>query len=133
MNPQYRPELADAVLLVHLAIVVFNIFGLIAIPVGGWRGWRFVYVFWWRALHVGILAVVAVQAILQRVCFLTIWQADLVQPVDGSVLPTPLIADGINRVIYWPLQLWVFATFYVAICLYVLMLWWLVPPRLPRW
>jgi hypothetical protein len=72
MNPQYRPELADAVLLVHLAIVVFNIFGLIAIPVGGWRGWRFVYVSWWRALHVGILAIVAVHAILQRVCFLTI-------------------------------------------------------------
>jgi hypothetical protein len=53
--------------------------------------------------------------------------------VDGSVVPTPLIAGGINRVIDWPLQLWVFATLYVAICLYVLMLWWLVPPRLPRW
>ena len=49
MDPQYRFALADAVLLLHLGIVLFNVFGLIAIPLGAWRGWDFVRVFWWRA------------------------------------------------------------------------------------
>lgn len=132
MDPQYRSALADAVLLLHLGIILFNIFGLIAIPLGGWRGWRFVRVFWWRALHLAILAIVALQAVLQRVCFLTIWQADLLQPAGEPATHVPFIAGWVNRLIYWPLPLWAFAVLYVVVCLYALLLWRLVPPRLPR-
>lgn len=131
MDPQYRSALADAVLLLHLAIILFNVFGLVAIPLGAWRGWGFVRVFWWRALHLAILAAVALQAVLQRICFLTVWQFDLLQPAGGPAAPAPLIAGWIDRLIYWPLPLWVFAVLYVAVCLYALLLWLLVPPRLP--
>ncbi len=132
MDQLFRSALADAVLLFHLGIILFNIFGLIAIPVGAVRGWTFVRVFWWRALHVAILVIVALQAVLQRVCFLTLWQGDLQAPATGPAVPAPLIARTIDRLIYWPLPLWVFAVIYVAVCLYVLVLWHLVPPRLPR-
>jgi hypothetical protein len=40
--------LAEAVLAVHLAIILFNVFGLIAVPVGAAYGWRFVRVGWCR-------------------------------------------------------------------------------------
>lgn len=126
-----RSALADTVLVLHLGIILFNIFGLVAIPLGGWRGWPFVRVLWWRALHVAILALVALQALFDRVCFLTIWQAELTQ-AGGGAAPQPLIAGWIDRLIYWPLPLWVFAALYVAVCLYTLWLWWLVPPRLRR-
>jgi len=129
MTLPYREALADAVLLLHLGIIVFNIFGLVVIPLGAWRGWRFVYVFWWRALHLAILAVVALQALLQQVCFLTIWQAELLQPESSASSSPPLIAGWINRLIYWPLPLWAFAILYVAVCVYTLLLWRLVPPR----
>jgi len=122
--------LAEAVLVVHVAIILFNVFGLIVIPLGGWLGWRFVQIFWWRALHAGILGLVALQAVLGQACFLTDWQFALLREAGAAVSHTPLIAGVVNRLIYWPLPLWVFAVLYVAVALYVLALWWLVPPRL---
>ena len=122
--------LAEAVLAVHVGIILFNVFGLVVIPLGGWLGWRFVRILWWRALHVAILALVALQAVLGEACFLTFWQADLLRTAGAAVSSEPLIARVVNRLIYWPLPLWVFALLYVAVCAYVLALWFLVPPRL---
>lgn len=124
--------LADIVLGVHVAVILFNLFGLIAIPLGGWRGWGFVRIFWWRALHVAILALVALQAVLKEVCFLTLWQGELLRRAGQAASEAPLIARVVSRLIFWPLPLWAFAVLYVAVCLYVLLLWRLVPPLLPR-
>jgi len=132
MDPPLQSALAYGVLLLHLGIISFNVFWIVAIPLGAWRGWCFVYAFWWRALHLGILSAVALQAILHRACFLTIWQIDLLQSAGSSISSGPLISGWINRLIYWPLPLWLFALFYVAVCIYVLLLWWLVPPRRTR-
>ncbi|MGH8428060.1 MAG: DUF2784 family protein, partial [Gammaproteobacteria bacterium] len=103
------------VLGVHVAIIVFNVAGLVVIPLGAWRGWDWVRGFWWRLAHLVILAAVAAQALAGRACFLTLWQADL----GGGGKPTPLIAGWIERVIYLPLPLWVFAVLYVVVWLYV--------------
>lgn len=124
--------LADVVLLVHLAVILFNVFGLIAIPLGAWCEWRFVRVFWWRALHVALLVAVAIQAVLARVCFLTIWQSDLLRRAGVNASDAPLIQRWVNRLIYWPLPLWVFAVLYVAALALAIVLWWKVPPKVPR-
>ena len=131
MNPAFYSALAEAVLAVHLGVVLFNGFGLVVIPLGAWRRWAFIRVFWWRALHVAILALVAVQAVLDQVCFLTTWQAQLLRRAGESAAEAPLIARIVNRLLFWPLPLWVFALLYVAVGAAVLLLWWLVPPRWP--
>lgn len=84
--------------------------------------------FWWRLAHLLALAVVALQAVLGRACFLTIWQGD----VTGASRVQPLIAGWIDRLIYWPLPLWVFALAYVVVFAYVVALWMFVRPRVPR-
>jgi hypothetical protein len=117
------PTVAAWVLGAHLVVIAFNIFGLIAIPLGAWRGWGFVRVRWWRALHLLSFAVVAVQALLGRACFLTIWQDRLA----GRTGSQPLIMGWINHVIFWPLPVWVFAAGYLLLFAYVLALWKLVP------
>jgi Protein of Unknown function (DUF2784) len=131
MSAAFYSAFADAVLAFHLAVVLFNVFGLVAIPLGAWRGWAFVRVFWWRALHVAILALVAVQAVLGQVCVLTNWQAALLRRAGESASDAPLIARLVNWLLFWPLPLWVFAVLYVAVGVAVLLLWWLVPPRRP--
>jgi len=123
--------LADAALALHVAVILFNVFGMIVIPLGAWRDWAFVRVFWWRALHLGILAVVAVQAIVGLACFLTVWHADLVRLAGGQSSNAPLIASFVSRLIFWPLPLWMFATLYAIVCVYTILLWWLVPPDYP--
>ena len=117
--------LAAAILAAHLAIILFNLFGLIVVPLGAICGWRFVRVRWWRLLHLVSLAAVAAQAVFGHACFLTIWQASL---TGATGLPTPLIMGWVNRVIYWPLPVWVFATLYVIVFGYALALFWLVRP-----
>ena len=110
MNASLPIDIAEAILWVHVVVIAFNLFGLVAIPLGAWIGWKFVRVFWWRALHLGLLGIVALQAVLGRACFLTIWESDF----------------------YWPLPLWFFAMLYVAVCAFTLLLWWLIPPQSPR-
>ncbi len=119
---------AEAILAVHLVVIGFNLFGLVAIPLGAWRGWAFVRLRWWRLLHLASMAAVAVQAVLGRACFLTDWQAAL----EGGAEAEPLLMRWVNSVIYWPLPLWVFTAAYVALFAYVLALWRLVPPGRDR-
>lgn len=114
-----------AVLALHLAIIAFNVFGLVAIPLGAWRGWAWVRARWWRVLHLLSLAVVAMQAALGQACFLTIWQDDL----TGGGAEDPLIMRWINSVIFWPLPMWVFTAAYLLVFAYVLALWWWVRPQ----
>jgi Protein of Unknown function (DUF2784) len=123
----FPPTLANAVLALHLAVILFNVGGLVVIPLGAWRGWGFVRGFWWRLLHLASLGVVALQAALGRVCFLTLWQSEL---AGNAAAPAPLIARLVDRLIFWPLPVWVFAVLYAAVAAYVLALWFLVPPRL---
>ena len=130
MTPAEDLLLADAILAFHLAIILFNIFGLVVIPLGCWLGWRFVRIFWWRTLHLAVLALVALQAVLGQACFLTDWQTELQRAAGIAARHQPLIAGLVNRLIYWNLPLWVFAVIYVAVWVYVLALWWWVPPRL---
>jgi Protein of Unknown function (DUF2784) len=117
--------LSQAILAVHLVVIAFNVAGLIAIPVGAALGWRWVRVRWWRALHVASWAVVAVQAALGRACFLTLLQDEL----TGSGAQPPLIERWVERVIYWPLPIWVFSAIYTMLFAAVIGLWWAVPTR----
>jgi hypothetical protein len=120
-----RETLALAVLAAHLAIILFNLFGLVAVPVGAVCGWRFVHVRWWRVLHLASLGLVALQAALGRACILTLWQARL----EGARTPAPLLMRWVEGLIFWPLPLWVFSALYVLVFLYALLLFRLVPPR----
>ncbi|HEX5314475.1 MAG TPA: DUF2784 family protein [Gammaproteobacteria bacterium] len=115
------------VLAAHVAIIAFNVIGLIVIPLGAWRRWAWVREFWWRLAHLVILAAVAAQALAGRACILTLWQSEMA----GGGKPAPLIAGWVERVIYLPLPLWVFTVIYVVVWVYVLALWWRVPPRMP--
>lgn len=118
---------ALALLALHFAIIAFNVVGCVLIPFGAWRGWRWVYGFWWRLAHLLSLVVVALQALMGRACFLTTWQGQL----SGATRVQPMIAEWMDRLIYWPVPLWVFAIAYLAVFLYVIALWVRVAPRKP--
>jgi hypothetical protein len=111
--------LANAILAVHLAVIVFNVAGLIVIPLGAWLGWRIVRVGWLRLFHLALLAVVAAQALAGHACILTIWQNEL---TGNRQMPEPMVMRWVDRVIYWNLPIWVFAMIYSFVFLYVVAL-----------
>jgi len=115
--------LAQAILAIHVAVIVFNAAGLVMIPVGAFMGWRLVRIAWLRLLHLALLAIVAGQALAGRACILTIWQSELSRETPSP----PLIMGWVNRLVYWNLPFWVFTIIYSAVFLYVLALSVLVP------
>jgi hypothetical protein len=117
--------LGQLILAIHLLVIAFNVLGLVAIPVGAKLGWEWVRIRWWRLLHVASWVVVAIQAVLGRACFLTLWQDDL----TGGGAEDPLIMRWVNSVIYWDLPMWTFTALYLALFGLVLALWKWVPPR----
>ena len=128
MDTHLYAVLARLVLAAHVAIILFNVVGLVVIPLGAWRGWSFVRIFWWRALHLALLCVVALQALFGRACFLTLWQAALEQDAGAPASREPLIARWVESAIFWNLPIGFFAALYVAVLVYALALWRWVPP-----
>ena len=116
---------AGVVLALHLLVIAFNLLGLAVIVIGAKRGWRCITVPWWRLLHLASWAVVALQAVLGRACFLTLWQDRL----EGAGGQGPLVARWVNALIYWPLPLWVFTLLYLAAFGWVVALFWIAPVR----
>jgi len=129
MSPELLRAAASAVLYLHFAVVVFNVFWIVAIPLGAWRGWKFIRSFGWRLAHLIVMGVVALQALVGALCFLTLWQDALVRAAGGPAGETSLIERIVTRLIFWPIPLWAFVIIYVAAFAYALAMWWVVPPH----
>ena len=121
--------LAATILAVHVLIIVFNITGLVLVPVGALCRWRFVRAPLLRLAHIASLGITALQAALGKACFLTVWQ-DQASGQTGE--PEPLIVRWVNGLVYWPIPLHVFTAIYVAVLAYALALLWLVPVHRKR-
>ena len=131
LDPTLALALADAILALHLAIVAFNVVMPPAILAGAWRGWRWVCHRGLRLLHLGGMGVVALQAALGDLCFLTVWEAELrraagQQGSGGSFVET-LLAEAL----YVDVPLAVLIPIYLGWAGLSLALWWLVPPWRP--
>ena len=128
LSPAAALQVSEFVLGLHLAVIAFNIVGLVAVPLGAWRRWSWVRVRWWRALHVAALSLVAAQALLGDDCFLTVWESGLLRAAGRSGYAAPFIQTWVDRIIYWSLPMAFFTALYVAVWIYVLALWHWVPP-----
>lgn len=120
--------LADAVLLLHLAVVAFIVLGLPLILVGGRRGWRWVRRRWLRLLHIAAIAVVVAQAWLGRYCGLTVLESWLRRQAGQPAYERSFVAHWVHRLLYHDAPMWVFALLYTLFGLLVLWAWRRYPP-----
>ncbi|MGH8706445.1 MAG: DUF2784 family protein, partial [Burkholderiales bacterium] len=60
--------MADALLVLHFAIVAFIVGGLILTWVGAGLAWAWVRNPWFRYLHLGAIAFVALEAVIGMTC-----------------------------------------------------------------
>jgi hypothetical protein len=116
--------LADAILLVHAFVVAFIVGGAVYIWIGVWRGWPGIRSPLFRYVHLGAMLFVAAEAVLGRVCPLTIWENEL----RGDQSNTGFVAHWIGRLIYFDLPAWVFSVAYVAFAGALIVTLILVPP-----
>jgi uncharacterized protein DUF2784 len=124
--------LADAVLAIHFAVVLFVIGGLAAIVVGNFRGWQLVNRWWFRGAHLAAIGVVVAQAWLGIVCPLTTLENALRVKAGGIGYETSFIEHWVTRLLYYDAPAWVFTAAYTLFGLAVVAAWWRFPPRASR-
>jgi hypothetical protein len=120
--------LANTVLLLHFAVVIFVVLGLPAIFIGNWRGWAWVNKLWWRSAHLMAIAVVVVQAWLGQYCGLTILESRLREQAGQLGYERSFIEHWVQRLLYHEAPLWVFAAVYTAFGALVAWSWFRYPP-----
>jgi polyferredoxin len=127
---------ADIVLAIHFAFVLFVVGGLALIWIGYAAGWAWVRNVWFRAAHLAAIVFVAGEALLGFMCPLTILEDALRSTagasVGGGAEDKSFIARWVHRVMFYTAPEWVFTTLYVAFALLVAATFWLIPPQRKR-
>lgn len=127
--PALASWLADAILVSHVGVVAFVLLGAFAIPIGVWRRWRWVRGFRWRVTHLVLMGVIALQAWLGALCPLTVWEQALRRHAGEVVYRESFIEHWLSRLIFFEAPWWMFVAAYTGFAVFVLLLWWVVPPR----
>jgi Protein of Unknown function (DUF2784) len=121
--------LADFILVVHFAFVLFVVGGFALILLGAVLRWAWVRNPAFRYLHVGAIVFVALEALVGMACPLTVWEDALRRSSpDGP----GFIERWVGRLLYYDLPEWVFATAYVLFAIAVIASLILIPPRRRR-
>ena len=121
-------QLADLILGLHAAYVLFVVGGLALIWVGIWCGWRWVRLFWFRVVHLGAIGLVAAEALIGLTCPLTVLEDWLRSEYDPNV---GFVARWTQRILFWDFPGWVFTLVYLVFTLVAALTWRRWPPA-PR-
>ena len=121
--------LADAVLALHVGVVLFVIAGLALIIVGNGLGWRWVNAWWLRLTHLAAIGVVVAESWLGIVCPLTTLEMWLRAKAGAGSYGGSFIEHWLQRLLYYDAPPWVFVLGYSLFGLLVVATWWVHPPR----
>ena len=116
--------LADLVLLIHLALVLFITAGLPLIYIGAACRWAWVRRWRWRALHLVAIVFVAAESLLGIACPLTAWEDVLRGHRPGN----GFIERWVDRILFYNFPAWVFVVTYALFAALVAITWVAVPP-----
>ena len=124
--------LADLVLLLHLAIVLFVVGGLILVVAGNFNGWSWVNLISFRLLHLAAIGTVVGQTWLGVTCPLTTFESWLRLQAGREAYHTSFIEHWLHQMLFYEAPSWVFTIVYSLFGLLVVASWWFFPPKLRR-
>jgi len=126
--------LADAVVAIHLALVGFIVIGMAAILLGIALKWRWVRNFWFRTVHLAMIATVVEKTILGVKCPLTVWEDQLRERAGETVEEGTFIGRMLHEILFWqvsPDMMRMLTITYYVFGLAILLVFIFAPPRWP--
>jgi polyferredoxin len=124
--------LADAVLVLHAAFILFVVVGLLLVVAGNLRHWRWVDSLRFRLAHLAAISIVVAEAWLGIACPFTTLEMWLRSQAGAPVYGGGFIEHWLQKLLYYDAPPWVFALLYSAFGLLVMATWWYFPPRSKR-
>lgn len=131
-EPAIHQILADAILILHVAFVVFVVGGLLLIILGNLRRWVWVNSTGFRIAHLLAIGYVVAQAWLGAVCPLTRLEMWLRRRAGESGYSGSFIEYWLQRLLYFDAPPWVFIVVYTGFGMLVVASWYLYPPQRRR-
>ncbi len=131
-GPSVYQWLADLVLVLHVAVVVFVVGGLVLVVAGNLRQWRWVNALGFRLAHLGAIVFVVAGTWLGLVCPLTTLELWLRAKAGAATYGGSFIEHWLQRLLYYDAPTWVFTLVYSLFGLLVVATWVYFPPRLER-
>jgi hypothetical protein len=123
--------LADAVVAVHLALVGFIVLGMAAIVLGIALRRPWVRNFYFRAVHLAMIAIVVEKSILGTGCPLTDWEDRLREKAGETVVQGTFIGRLLHNILFWHVPQSTLNIAYYVFGLAVFLTFVLAPPRWP--
>jgi hypothetical protein len=121
--------LADLVLTLHFAVVLFVVGGLGVIIVGNLRSHAWVNAFWFRMAHLAAIGFVVLQSWLGATCPLTQLENWLRTQAHAGTYSASFIEHWMQRLLFYQAPAWVFAATYTLFGFLVVAAWIKFPPR----
>lgn len=123
--------LADVTVVAHALLASFVVFGLVAVLVGWFAGWRWIRNFWFRAIHLALIVIIVVFPLIGGLCPLTELEQWFRTKGGEETYPGSFIAHWIHELLFVEVSSQVIAIIYCAFGLAVLLTFFLVPPKWP--
>ena len=125
-SPSIYLLIADAILFIH---VLFVVFGLLLVFLGGAPGWHWVRNPYFRVAHLAAIGVVILQAWIGMICALTTWEMALRAKAGDATYSGSFMARWLRTLLYYDAPAWVLVVCYTLFGLLVVGSWFWVRPR----
>ncbi len=122
---------ADVLVTVHLGIVAFVLFGLLAILLGVCLRWEWVRNFWFRLAHLLTIGIVIFESISGIECPFTVWERNLRVAAGQTVSQASFVGQLMHNLLFYDASERVFTICYCIFGAAVLAAFLLAPPRWP--
>ena len=116
---------ADTILVIHFAFVVFVVFGLMLTLVGLLARWSWIRNRKFRFSHLAAVGFVILQAWLGQLCPLTIWENELRLRAGQSSYTETFVEHWLHDILFYQAEPWVFTTVYTCFGALVVLVWFL--------
>jgi hypothetical protein len=130
MGAQSYVLLADAILVLHFAFVVFVVAGLLLTWIGYFARWKCVRNPWFRGGHLLAMAVVVAESLFGVICPLTKWETALrLKAGHDPAYAGSFIQHWVHRVMFFEVSERTFTMIYVVFFVLIVLSLFVVPPR----
>ena len=117
--------LADTILVVHFAFVMFVVGGFMLILAGLLARWSWVHNRVFRVTHLAAIGIVVLQAWFAQLCPLTVWENELRRRAGQPDYTESFVEHWLHEILFYEAAPWVFTTVYTCFGVLVVLIWFL--------